>query len=443
MLKKVNISGNLYKKAVYLFFILLFPVSYMAQGVLPLEEALKIGLEKNLEVLVAKNEKEILKKQNNFGNAGMSPQLSLNAGYTFSNLNSHQEFSTGAVQDRTGAIANNLNASLNANWMVFDGMKMFAVKKRLQLNEVMGELQLRQLMEQKAYEIIMAYNEIVRIKSLIKAANLSLQIYTELKKIAEVKMETGKESKVDYLMAKTNENNARSKSLQLEVDLLKAKSALNSLMEKPVDTAFETSDSITITYKPSTEELKSSAQGNTEINISKQNELISEQYIKESKSANLPFLQLNTAYNFTRNQSEAGFVFLNRQLGFNAGLSAGWLLFNGTKNKKLTEERQVKLLNDKYTSGIIQKKIDGLVYLNYKIFLTQQQILEMEKQNISDANELLNVSLERYRLGKATLLETMQAQQNVEASQLNFSNALYETKKAETELMKANGVLIK
>ena len=57
---------------------------------------------------VIKNGQEIAKTQNNFGNAGMSPTVSLNGGINASNLNSHQEFNTGAVQDRTGAKANNI-----------------------------------------------------------------------------------------------------------------------------------------------------------------------------------------------------------------------------------------------------------------------------------------------------------------------------------------------
>jgi hypothetical protein len=66
-----------------------------AQSVLTIEEAIKTGLEKNYSVLMVKNEQEIAKLQNNFGNAGMSPTVSVNANLNLATINSYQEFSTG------------------------------------------------------------------------------------------------------------------------------------------------------------------------------------------------------------------------------------------------------------------------------------------------------------------------------------------------------------
>ena len=104
-----------------------------SQSVLTIEEAIKTGLEKNHSVLMVKNEQEITKLQNNFGNAGMSPTVSINANLNLANINSYQEFSTGVIQERNGAQSNNTGASVNVGWMIFDGLKMFAVKKRLGL----------------------------------------------------------------------------------------------------------------------------------------------------------------------------------------------------------------------------------------------------------------------------------------------------------------------
>ncbi|MGZ4098159.1 MAG: TolC family protein, partial [Bacteroidia bacterium] len=192
-------------------FILFFLLqNIFGQEVLTIENAIKIGLEKNYDVLTAKNFKEISKAQNNIGNAGMSPQVSLNAAYNAANINSHQEFNTGAVQDRTGANSNNFAASANVTWTVFDGLKMFAIKKRLNQNEQLTSLQFKQQMETTIYNIILAYYDIVRINELIKAANQNLAIYAERKKIAQLKLEIGSDSKVDLLLVKSDENKAKS-----------------------------------------------------------------------------------------------------------------------------------------------------------------------------------------------------------------------------------------
>lgn len=426
----------------FLFFGLSFVV--LSQSVLTIDDAIKIGLEKNYAVLISKNEKEITKAQNNFGNAGMSPVLSLNANLSLATVNSYQEFNTGAVQDRNGAQSNNTGASANITWMVFDGLKMFAIKKRLNQSVKLSELELMQQMENTIYDIISAYYSVVKVNELIKAAKQNLVSYQERKKIAQLKFDIGSDSKVDVLLSQLNENKAKSTILQLNLQLIDAKSSLNNLLNKSVDTDFMTSDSIVVNYNPAMEELKKSVlKSNSSILISRQNELIVSQTVKEARSTNLPFVQLNAAYVYNRNQSQAGFVFLNQQSGINTGLTAGWLLFNGNKNNKLIKERNILYLNQRYKTEFIQQQIDAQVFNSYKSFQLNKEIMELELQNLKDSKEVLNVSLERYKVGKANLLETIETQKNLEEAQTRYMEALYSIKIAEADLLRANGSLIK
>ena len=415
-----------------------------AQSVLTIEEAIKTGLEKNYSVLMVKNEQEIAKLQNNFGNAGMSPTVSVNANLNLATINSYQEFSTGVIQERNGAQSNNTGASVNVGWMIFDGLKMFAVKKRLGLNEQLTAIELKQQMENTVYEIVSAYYSVVKTYELIKAAKQNLSIYEERKKLAKLKYEIGSDSKVDVLLSQSNENKAKSAIVQLELQLLNAKTKLNVLLNKPVDNDFKTTDSIIVNYNPNIDELKKEvSKSNSSILMSKQSESIISQSIKEARSANLPFVQLNGAYNFTRSQSQAGFVFLNRQAGLNAGVTAGWLLFNGTKNSKLVKERNIIFLNQRYMTEQTQLQVDAQVYNSYKTYELNKTIVDLEKQNLIDSKEVLDVSIERYKVGKANLLETIETQKNLEDAQVRYIEALYAIKLAETDLLRVNGSLVK
>jgi outer membrane protein len=415
-----------------------------AQELLTVEDAIKTGLEKNHSVLIVKNIQEIARAQNNLGNAGMSPTVSLNGGINASNLNSHQEFNTGVVQDRTGARANNLSASLNANWTVFDGLRMFAIKKRLALNEELSAIQLKQQMENTVYNIILSYYNIIRINELIGAAKQNLSIYAERKKIAQLKLEIGSDSRVDFLLTQSDENKAKSDIVKLEIELLNAKTNLNTLLARPVDLDFLTQDTIVVNYNPGIDELKKTApSANTSLLIAKQNELIFTQSVKEAQANSLPFVQLQGAYNFTRNQSQAGIVFLNRQNGFAGGITASWLLFNGGRNTRLVKERNILALNQRFLTEQTQLQVDAIVYTNYKAFVMNKTVVDLELQNLKDSREVQTVSLERYKIGKSTLLETIETQRNLEEAQVRYINAVYSMKLAETELLRANGNLVK
>lgn len=100
-------------------------------------------------------------------------------------------------------------------------------------------------------------------------------------------------------------------------------------------------------------------------------------------------------------------------------------------------------MNQNLISQQVQQKVDGQVYVSYQSFLLQKKILSLEYQNLRDATELLNVSLERYKAGKAILLETMEAQKQLEEAQSRYISALYALKVGEADLLKASGNLLK
>ena len=112
-------------------------------------------------------------------------------------------------------------------------------------------------------------------------------------------------------------------------------------------------------------------------------------------------------------------------------------------NNHLEKERKLTFLNQKYITDQIKNNIDASVYNNYKVFLLNKQVVDLELQNLADAKEVQIVSLERYRVGKSNLLETIETQKNLEDAQIRYVNALYAIKIAETELLRTSGSLVK
>ncbi len=426
----------------FIFFMLLINSGF-AQEFLSLENAIKLGVENEFAIKIAKNNQAITKAQNNFGNAGMSPIISLSAGGGGAIVNSKQDFSSGATQQINGAASSNINAALNVNWTIFDGLKMFAIKKRLAGNEMLSKYELKVQLENTVAAIIVAYCDIVRIDEQIKAAKQNLSLYEERKKIAKMRFDIGSSSKVDFLLSQTDLNRAKTDLLQLELQLTNAKATLNNLMARPIDIDFSATDSIVISYQPNLEDLKkNSLQNNSQLSIAKQNEYNLQQQIKEAKAFYYPTIQLNGSYNFIRNQSQAGFVFLNQQNGLNGNLALNWTLFNGLKNMRNLKEKQINFLNQQINTQKTKLLIDATVYINYQNYIANQKILDFEKQNLTDAKELIFISQERFKEGKTTILETIEVQKKYEEAQAKYINALYAAKKAETELLKTNGILV-
>ena len=74
-------------------------------------------------------------------------------------------------------------------------------------------------------------------------------------------------------------------------------------------------------------------------------------------------------------------------------------------------------------------------------FKTQQQVLLLEEENVTNARENLNVSTERFRLGQTNALETQTAQNTLEQALFRRNLALYNLKITELQLRLLAGEL--
>ena len=70
-------------------------------------------------------------------------------------------------------------------------------------------------------------------------------------------------------------------------------------------------------------------------------------------------------------------------------------------------------------------------------------MLELEETNILLAKENVNIQLELFRLGASTIIQLRDAQFSLEDAYDRLIAARYNTKLAETELMRLKGELIR
>src|SRR6267378_1109451 len=98
----------------------LLPVFVAGQSLLSSEDALRIGLKNNFDILIAKNQAEADSILNTAGEAGMLPSLSLNATAVYNSNNIHQKYSNGSEITKTNVAGSNLNPGIALSWTLFD-----------------------------------------------------------------------------------------------------------------------------------------------------------------------------------------------------------------------------------------------------------------------------------------------------------------------------------
>ena len=113
--KIVNMKNNF--KIIFITFILSITFTSMkAQELLTPENAVALAISKNFDIMLAKNEADIAKINNNKATAGMLPIINVTAGDVFNLNNINQKFTTGQEVQRNWVPINSFNAALNIDW---------------------------------------------------------------------------------------------------------------------------------------------------------------------------------------------------------------------------------------------------------------------------------------------------------------------------------------
>ena len=130
-----SIHFMVFRKRVLLFLTglyFLYANTYAQSNSLTLEEAIRTGIENNFQIKIEKNNQRSNIILNNWGTAGIWPSVSVNSSIGIASNSLEQELANGTIIKRDGAILRNSNAGMLISWRIFDGMRMFATKKRLE-----------------------------------------------------------------------------------------------------------------------------------------------------------------------------------------------------------------------------------------------------------------------------------------------------------------------
>ena len=409
--------------------------SSYAQEVMTPEEAVAYAVSKNFDVVLAKNDAEVAKVLNNKASAGMLPKINLNTGDVFNLNNLNQKFASGQNVKQNWVAVNSLNAGVSMDWTIFDGMKMFATKDRLAALQSLGEIQLKNQIQDVAAQTLNAYYNIVRQKQQIKAAKELIGISEERVNLSQKKLDVGYSDKTPLLQAKVDLSTQQINILKQETLLEQAKINLNQIIGRNADESFEVIDNIEVNYQPNLQSIRdTTTSSNYLLAAAKKNIEIAQFQRKEINAQRLPQINLTSGYNFIQNNNKAGFQLFNRVYGPTVGVSEIIPIFNGGMVKKDLQAASINIAKQQIQYDKLKHDIDAGIVNAYKDFELSEKMLQLNEENVKIAAENVQITMERYRLNQSTSLDIKQAQSSYEDALYNVILARYNSKIAEIEL---------
>ncbi|MBS4057427.1 MAG: TolC family protein [Bacteroidales bacterium] len=414
-----------------------------SQELLSPEAAISIGLANNFDIRLVRQDAAIASNNFSPGNAGFLPELNLTATQNYSLTDSKQEFLSGQVNDRKGAAADALNAGLQLNWTIFDGMRMFVNYNRLRELEQKSELMVLLTVESSVQQILSTYYSLISLNQKIVVVEKSIAIDNERLKLQTDMLDIGSGSRLEMLQARVDLNADSAILLNLQNQLSQAQTTLNQLLARPADTRFLVQDTFALRNDLLPDQLtqKMLAQ-NTSLLLSRRDEHLAALVLREIKGRQAPSLGLNVGYNFVNQHSESGFLAANRSLGLTYGIQANMNLFDGFNNLRERRNAAIMIESGRIRTESLENELTGELQKNYDSYQNKLRLLAMETQNVRSSAENLSISGERFRLGDLSGIEFREAQLNHMTAQGRLLQVLYEAKLLEINLLQLSGELV-
>jgi outer membrane protein len=422
-----------------------------AQEQITLEQVIALALEKNYDVQVMQKLSESAETDKKLAWGAFLPQINATGSRAWNDnyqkLRVRSRETNDIIAQEGDVASNNINASAQLVWTLFDGARMFARRERLAVFAEQSQLAVKEQMVNTIAETIANYYDIVRQKQQMKAIQEQMSVSEERVKLAERKLQVGTGIKPELLQARVDYNAQRAQVLQQQSTIDQLKQRLNALVGLQLPSVYEVADTIVIDLNMDAEELLSNFENsNYSLQVARQNVRAANLALRERRAEYLPFINFNAAYNFaktdnTRLINPYGTLFF-QQYGYNYGFSFTLPIFNGMNTRRLNQQARIEIDRQALLYNQLRTDVNvGMTnaYINYD---NAKKILLIEEETIGLAKENIYIALESFKRGVTTFIELRTAQQSLAEAYSRLITARYNAKLAETELLRLKGSLL-
>lgn len=428
------------RSILYILFISLLHPAF-SQGQTTLRRYLQIGLERNYDVLLVKNDETISANNATRANAGQLPTLDLTGSFGGNSTNSYMDYEDGSKDSYIGVYDQNAAANLSVDWMVFNGLKIRTTYKKLNEMKAIGEIRTRIAMEDFISSFTAEYynyiQQIIRLKNFRYAVKLS----AERLRIVEERFKIGSFSRLDLLQARVDFNEDSSKYMSQQRLVKSSMIHLNELIASDNLTApvIVRDSVIDVNSTLDLEQLRADLlETNANLLQADRNTTISELDLKAIKARNYPFVSLSAAYGYNYNLYGNSSTRMRNTLGPSAQLKLGYTLFDGNRRRE-QRNAKIEVENANLEKAQLEQSLLSDLANFWQSYQNDLEVIALETQNLVAAKQNYEIAMERYKLGDLPGIEMREAQKSLLDAEERILSAEYETKLCEISLMQVSG----
>ena len=301
---------------------------------------------------------------------------------------------------------------------------------------------MKQTLLNKISDVTAIYFDLVQQQQQLNALDSTIAISNQRLTLAQNRFSIGKASKLETLNAQVDLNTDTTTLLRQKELLANTKIALNQQLARDTQLNFTVVNDIQVDDKLLLPELTALAfKQNPELEALIINKRISELQLKQVKGTRYPTVKVNTGYNFAETKSDLGFTTQTSSRGLNYGFSASLNLFDGFSQNRSEKVAKLEIENSKLAIEQQNKTLESQLNSAYQTYLTNIQLIAIEKKNEAIAKQNLDITLDKFRIGTITTLEFRTAQLNYINAKVRNTGTQYQAKLSEIALKELAGNL--
>lgn len=422
-----------------------FTFQVNAQKTLTKKEAIQIALKNNYGIKLANNNIKIAENNSSIYNSGFLPTASFNAGASYNNSNIEIDSQDGTSNTTNDAETKKYNASVNLNYVIFDGLGRKYNYKRLKETHNLSALEAKETIENTYLQLFNVYYQVARLTENTTNLKEALSISKQRLLRSKYKYEYGQTNKLEVLNAEVDINNDSINLINAMQQVKNTKRDLNLILNKESqDLNYSVDTNIIFSTILNYEDLLSKTiENNIILKQSEQNIAISELNIRINKADFMPIVSLSSSYGWNKNINpttsfQAGTVIT----GLNAGVNLSWNIFDGGNTKTNINNAKITLENQQLLKQQQLANLKTSLQNTWDAYQNQLYILKAQELNVATAQNNFERTQERFKIGQVSSVEFRQAQINLLNSKTAVNNAKYDAKLIEIQLLQLSGELL-
>lgn len=414
-----------------------------AQTLLTRDEAAKLALQHNYDILVA--QKQVQTAQNNASiyNSGYLPTATAAGGATIT-YNAGENETVQGTFEFDPAEAYSYNASVGLNYTIFNGLGRMYNYKQLKERHNLSELQAKQIIENTLLQLSSVYFQIAQLTENVGMLRSALDISKQRLQRARYNYEYGQATQLNVLNSEVDVNNDSINLLNTAQQLDNAKRNLNLIMGRELGSAFEVDTTVAFALPLTEDELMAKAlERNVLVEQTRSQLRNSEFAVKASRAGWFPSLSANAAYAYQgQNNPNGAFLTGSQSYGPQAGIGLSWNIFDSGRTHTQMQQAKIALETQKIQQEQTTITVQSNVLNALSTYRNALFILEAQRANLLTTQRNFDRSNEMFKRAQITSIEFRQAQLNMLSAQNNHSQAKYNAKNAELQLKQLAGVLL-